>query len=240
MSPPSAVLLASLVLVAACSTASEQTANEAPAEARAGATELIDVSTVAPSIRTDIRYAGPDNFVGEPVDGYAAPKCLLSWEAATGLARVQADLEENGLSLLVFDCFRPQRAVDHFVRWAGDTTDLQTKAEYYPGVDKARLFEEGYIAERSGHSRASTVDLTVGRLAEDGSVRALDMGTPFDFFDPLSHTESPHVTPQQLANRLLLRAAMERRGFRNYASEWWHYTLRDEPFPEDYFDREIR
>jgi len=197
---------------------------------------LVDVRSVEPAIQADIRYATPDNFVGARIDGYEAAKCLLSAEAAEGLAEVQALLTERGLGLLVFDCYRPQRAVDHFVRWAADTTDLGTKAEYYPGVAKSRLFDEGYIAERSGHSRASTIDLTAGRLQEGGSVTPLDMGTPFDFFDPLSHTESPGVTADQLANRLLLRDAMEAGGFRNYTAEWWHYTLRDEPYPEDYFD----
>jgi D-alanyl-D-alanine dipeptidase len=200
------------------------------------AQDLVDVRSTDPSIETDIHYATASNFVGERIDGYEAAKCLLSAEAAAGLVTVQSVLRDQGFGLLVFDCYRPQRAVDHFVRWAADTTDLRTKAEYYPGVPKSRLFEEGYIAERSGHSRASTVDLTVGRVGENGSVAPLDMGTPFDFFDPLSHTESPGVTQEQLANRLFLRDAMEAGGFRNYAPEWWHYTLNDEPYPEDYFD----
>ncbi|MFQ5550851.1 MAG: M15 family metallopeptidase [Gemmatimonadales bacterium] len=202
--------------------------------------DLVDVRSIDPSIRADMRYAGPGNFVGDPVDGYEAPTCLLSAEAAAALARVQSDLADDGLSLLVFDCFRPQRAVDHFVRWAEDTADLRTKPEYYPNVDKSRLFDEGYIASRSGHSRASTIDLTLARVGEEGLAQALDMGTPFDFFDPLSHTESPDITPAQLANRLMLRDAMEAGGFRNYAAEWWHYTLRDEPYPDEYFDQEIR
>jgi len=201
---------------------------------------LVDVQTLEPSIQTDIRYAGPNNFVGTPVDAYEAPKCLLSGPAAQALARVQADLHDDGLTLLVFDCYRPQTAVDHFVRWAADTLDVRTKAEYYPDVAKSSLFEEGYIAERSGHSRASTVDLTIARVGANGTIEPLDMGTPFDFFDPLSHTESPDVTADQLANRLLLRAAMEAGGFRNYVNEWWHYTLVEEPYPDDYFDEPVR
>jgi len=229
-------LASMLILLAAtaCSSAADQAADAASSQPASA--DLVDITSVAASVRLDIRYAGPDNFVGEPVEGYAAPKCLLSSEAAAALDRVQADLAEQRLSLLVFDCFRPQRAVDHFVRWAEDTADLRTKAEYYPGVAKSRLFDEGYIAERSGHSRASTIDLTLATLAEDGTATPIDMGTPFDFFDPLSHTESPDITPDQLTNRLLLRGAMEAGGFRNYPSEWWHYTLRDEPYPDDYFD----
>ena len=205
--------------------------------------DLVDVRQLDASIRADMRYAGPSNFVGEPIDGYAAAKCLLSRAAAKALVEVQSVLRDDGLGLLVFDCYRPQRGVDHFVRWAKDTADVRTKAEYYPNVSKSRLFEEGYIASRSGHSRASTVDLTLVRASQNGSdgpVELPDMGTPFDFFDPNSHTESTDITPEQLSNRLRLRDAMQKGGFRNYAAEWWHYTLRDEPYPDEYFDRVIR
>ena len=202
--------------------------------------DFVDVRSLDPSIAADMRYAGSENFVGEPIDGYEAPKCLLSRAAAEVLVEVQSILRDDGFGLLVFDCYRPQRGVDHFVRWAKDTADLRTKAEYYPNVRKSRLFEDGYIASRSGHSRASTVDLTMVRRRPDDSVEALDMGTPFDFFDPRSHTESPDVTAEQQANRLRLRDAMEEGGFRNYSAEWWHYTMRDEPYPDEYFDRPIR
>lgn len=202
--------------------------------------DFVDVRSLDPSIAADMKYAGSENFVGEPIDGYEAPRCLLSRVAAEALVEVQSILRDDGFGLLVFDCYRPQRGVDHFVRWAKDTTDLRTKAEYYPNVRKSRLFEDGYIASRSGHSRASTVDLTMVRRRPDDSVEALDMGTPFDFFDPRSHTESPDVTAEQQANRLRLRDAMEEGGFRNYSAEWWHYTMRDEPYPDEYFDRPIR
>lgn len=202
--------------------------------------DFVDVRSLDPSIAADMKYAGSENFVGEPIDGYEAPRCLLSRVAAEALVEVQSILRDDGFGLLVFDCYRPQRSVDHFVRWAKDTTDLRTKAEYYPNVRKSRLFEDGYIASRSGHSRASTVDLTMVRRRPDDSVEALDMGTPFDFFDPRSHTESPDVTAEQQANRLRLRDAMEEGGFRNYSAEWWHYTMRDEPYPDEYFDRPIR
>jgi len=202
--------------------------------------DLIDVRELDASIGTDMRYARADNFVGQPVDGYETAKCLLSRPAAEALTRVQSNLKEDGFGLLVFDCYRPQRAVDHFVRWAADTANVRTKEEYYPDVQKSRLFDEGYIASRSGHSRASTVDLTLGHRRADGSVEPLDMGTPFDFFDPRSNTEAPDLAPDQLESRLRLRDAMEAGGFRNYAAEWWHYTLRDEPYPDEYFDLPIR
>ncbi|MGI9038501.1 MAG: M15 family metallopeptidase, partial [Gemmatimonadota bacterium] len=146
----------------------------------------------------------------------------------------------RGYGLRVYDCYRPQRAVDHFVRWARDTADRRTKAEYYPGVPKSALFADGYIAERSGHSRGSTVDLTMVEVHSDAESEPLDMGTPFDFFDPLSATDSPGVTPRQRADRALLREYMEAGGFRNYEAEWWHYTLVDEPWPERYLDVVIR
>lgn len=222
---------------------------DAPApDGTAAPADLVDVQDIEPSIRTDIRYAGSNNFVGAPVDGYEAAKCLLSRPAAEALARVQRRLTADGLGLLVYDCYRPQRAVDHFVRWAEDTADVSTKSEFYPDVEKSRLFEEGYIAERSGHSRGSTVDLTLVREpttgvdvdSGDAAAGPLDMGTPYDFFDPRSHTESSEVTEEQSTNRLRLRQSMEAEGFRNYEAEWWHYTLRAEPYPDSYFDTAIR
>lgn len=230
--------LAFLALLATtgCGAEAGDRPDEAPTPAGSGV-DLVDVREVEPSIRADIRYAASNNFVGAPVDGYEAARCLLSRPAAEALARIQRELAPEGLGLLVYDCYRPQRAVDHFVRWAADTTDVSTKAAFYPNVDKARLFDEGYIAERSGHSRGSTVDLT---LVRDDTAEPLDMGTPYDFFDPRSHTESPEITDAQLANRLRLRDAMEAGGFQNYTAEWWHYTLSDEPHPDDYFDLPIR
>jgi D-alanyl-D-alanine dipeptidase len=242
------VMLASLAPTA-CAPDGGERAEEAsaPGESTSGA-DLVDVRQLEPSVRAEIRYAGSHNFVGVPVDGYEAAKCLLSRPAAEALAGVQRELAADGLGLLVYDCYRPQRAVDHFVRWAADAADVSTRAEFYPNVDKSRLFEEGYIARRSGHSRGSTVDLTLvrepGTAAADGpsggAAEPLDMGTPYDFFDPRSHTESPEVAERQLANRLRLRDAMEAGGFQNYTAEWWHYTLRDEPYRDSYFDIPIR
>jgi D-alanyl-D-alanine dipeptidase len=201
---------------------------------------FVSLAEIAPTIEVTLRYAGSNNFVGAPVEGYERPTCLLTEPAARALARVQRDLAADGLGLRVFDCYRPERAVAHFARWARDLSDQRTKATYYPRVEKSALFDEGYIASRSGHSRGSTVDLTLVARRAEGGVAPLDMGTPFDLFDPRSHTESPEVPAGARVNRLRLRAAMERRGFRNYPLEWWHYTLEDEPYPDRSFDVPVR
>ena len=219
-------LAAVLALAAGCGTSPERTAEDDR--------RFVALGSEAPSIVRDLRYAGAGNFLGRPVDGYRAPRCLLTPVAAAALARVQRDLAPTGLGLVVFDCYRPQRAVDDFVRWAADP-DETTRTRYYPNVPKSELFAQGYIAERSSHSRGSTVDVGLLRRGARPS-ELVDMGTPFDFFDPRSHTASREVTESQRANRLRLRDAMERRGFRNYPKEWWHYTLADEPYPDDYFD----
>jgi zinc D-Ala-D-Ala dipeptidase len=193
---------------------------------------FVDAGTFVPSLVVDMRYAGSHNFVGRPIEGYQAPRCLLTQAAADALAGVARDLAARGLVLKVFDCYRPLRAVANFVRWAHDLKDQSTRAEFYPHVDKRMLFRDGYIASRSGHSRGSTIDLTLMR-ADDSE---LDMGTPFDFFSSKSWTGDSSVSAEQHANRMLLAAAMQHRGFRGYAKEWWHFTLRNEPFPNSYFD----
>ena len=212
----------------------------AAAEKPAGVPQaFVEVRTVAPDIVVDLRYFGRNNFLGRPVDGYTAPNCWLTQEAAERLAKVQADLRPFGLSLKVFDAYRPQAAVDHFVRWAKEPDDEGLKKRYYPSLPKQRLIPEGYIADRSGHSRGSTIDLTIVEIAGDARRQVgeeLDMGTPFDFFGAESHTENPNLTAQQKANRLLLKTLMERHGFVNYPKEWWHFTLKDEPFPKTYFN----
>lgn len=192
-----------------------------------------DITHDAADVITDIRYYSANNFVGARIDGYLAPRCLLTTEATAALAQVQVVLLKQGRSLKIFDCYRPQRAVDHFVRWANNLADQHTKAEYYPFVDKAELFARGYIAARSGHSRGSTVDLTIVEL--DGG-QELDMGTPFDFFDSRSHTDSPGITVEQRANRNQLRSLMEQYNFLSLPEEWWHFTLENEPYPDIYFN----
>ncbi|GGV68726.1 M15 family metallopeptidase [Streptomyces thermoviolaceus] len=219
--------------------------------------DFVALSSVDPTIVQEIRYFTPHNFVGERIDGYRQPLCILTRPAAEALHRAQQQLLRQGHSLKVYDCYRPQRAVDHFVRWAEDLDDRKMKDEFYPRVDKTRLFEDGYIAEKSGHSRGSTVDLTIVPLParptrpyvpgqplvpcyapqeerfEDNS---LDMGTGFDCFDTLAHTLDPRIQGQQRANRLLLKSTLEKLGFVNLAEEWWHYTYQPEPYPDTYFD----
>jgi D-alanyl-D-alanine dipeptidase len=197
---------------------------------------FVDVAAVVPGLVVDMRYAGSHNFVGRPIDGYEAPHCLLTRQAAAAIAEVAHDVATQGLVVKVFDCYRPVRAVMNFVRWARDSNDQIMKAEFYPNVDKRALFRDGYLASQSGHSRGSTADLTLA--TSDGT--ELDMGTHFDFFSPKSWTDDANVTPQQHANRMLLASAMRRHGFRGYDKEWWHFTLRGEPFPETYFDFPVR
>ncbi|MFT4198181.1 MAG: M15 family metallopeptidase [Pseudoxanthomonas sp.] len=200
---------------------------------------LVDVATLAPGLALDIRYAGSHNFVGRPIDGYQAGKCLLLAPAAQALAQVQADLRGQGLRLKLFDCYRPVRAVADFLRWAGDPSAQDNKAEFYPDLDKARIVPEGYVAAVSGHSRGATVDLTLQRCVH-GRCSDLDMGTGFDYFGTLANTDNARVAPAQRGNRQRLRAAMARRGFANYPKEWWHYTLTPEPSPGVQFDVPVR
>lgn len=184
----------------------------------------------------DVRYFSEDNFMGRRVDGYQDDIVLLTNEAAFALIDVQRSLREQGLGLKIFDGYRPQKAVDHFVRWAADPADTLTKSTYYPDLPKDRLFDLGYIARKSGHTRGSTVDLTVVDL---DSGQELDMGSHWDFFGEISHHDSPLVDAQATANRNLLRSVMLEHGFSPYANEWWHYTLAKEPFPDRYFDFDV-
>jgi D-alanyl-D-alanine dipeptidase len=217
----------------------------------------VRLSDVAPDVLQEIRYYGEHNFLGRPVTGYDAPECWLTEPAAQALAKVQAEVASQGYTLKAYDCYRPQRAVDDFVAWAQDPDDDTTRAEFYPRLEKDVLFPQGYILEKSGHSRGSTIDLTivpdgagvspewsvgdplvdctasVGKRFPDTSV---DMGTGFDCFDPKSATETTKITEEQQANRRVLVDAMTAAGFTNLPEEWWHYTLADEPYPDTYFD----
>ena len=195
-------------------------------------TGFVYVKDVIPSIVEDIRYAGDHNFVGRPVDGYAAPRAVLTAEAAKALRAAAEAFHAKGYTLLVYDGYRPQRAVNHFMRWAEDIADTAAKAEFYPDLDKAELFDRGYIARRSGHSRGSTVDLTL----LDSDNQPLDMGGEFDWFSPVSGHDYANLTDAQKANRLLLKNGMMDAGFLPYSEEWWHYRLKDEPYPDTYFD----
>ena len=202
---------------------------------------LVDASTVASGLVVEMRYLGSHKFVGRKIEGYEQPVCLLTRQAAAALAQVVRDLAPRGLALKVFDCYRPARAVAHFVRWARDLADVARKSEFYPAVDKRNLFRDGYIAARSGHSRGSTLDLTLLRRADgQGNAQELDMGTPFDFFSPHSWPSDRHVSAKAQSNRALLAQTMRQRGFVPYGKEWWHFTLRHEPFRHSYFDFPVR
>ncbi|MFB7372853.1 M15 family metallopeptidase [Streptomyces sp. NPDC056222] len=246
-------VLASAALLAATAAVPSAQARPEPKAPK----EFVALSSVDRTIIQEMRYTTVHNFVGEKVDGYRQPLCILTRPAAEALHRAQVKLLARGYSLKVYDCYRPQRAVDHFVRWAKDLQDEGMKKEFYPLVDKSRLFADGYIAEKSGHSRGSTVDLTIVKLPAaptrpyvpgeklvecyapqdrrfpDNSV---DMGTGFDCFDTLSHTDDPRIQGAQRANRQLLKGTLAEQGFVNLPEEWWHFTFKPEPFPSTFFD----
>ena len=202
---------------------------------------FVDASTVVPGLIVEMRYLTANNFVGVPIDGYQKPICYLTRPAAAALAAVARELEPRGLVIKAFDCYRPTRAVAHFVRWAHDLRDTKQKAEFYPDVDKSTLFRDGYIASRSGHSRGSTLDLTLARKSDGQKPhQELDMGTPYDFFSTKAWPSDRSVSEEAQSNRKLLADAMRRHGFSAYDKEWWHFTLKNEPFRDTYFDFPVR
>jgi len=209
--------------------------------AKTSATEIpddfVDVAEIVPGVLVEGRYAGYHNFVGEPIDGYEAERCLLTRPAAAALARVQDELKPFDFGLKIFDCYRPARAVAEFLRWAADAEDTRMKEAFYPGLDKPELFAKGYIAERSGHTRGSTVDLTLVTLPARIEVY---MGTGFDFFSERSWPNDPAQPVEARANRLMLASVMKLHGFEPHPYEWWHFTLADEPYPDTYFDFPVR
>ena len=190
------------------------------------------LSDVVPHIVQEIRYFSTFNFVGERVDGYEEPVALMTREAARALKSVSNEMMVKGYRLKVFDAYRPVTAVKHFILWAIEDEDVRMKPYFYPDIDKQDAFELGYIAKQSSHSRGSAIDLT---LLDMKTGREVDMGGPFDLFSEVSHPDYRGVTDEQYANRMLLRAAMERNGFEPYECEWWHFRLADEPFPDTYF-----
>jgi len=197
---------------------------------------FVYVDTIVPDVKVELRYYTTHNFVGGRIDGYIAPKCILTRQAAEALKKVQAELKPFGLGLKIYDAYRPQQASDHFLRWAANRSDVLMKSEFYPEVDKEDLFKEGYIANRSGHSRGSTVDLTLVPLDAKDQDDIIDMGSPFDFLGPKSWPDNLSVEPGQRAHRMLLQVLMKKHGFRPYAYEWWHFTLKKEPFLNTYFN----
>jgi D-alanyl-D-alanine dipeptidase len=205
----------------------------AAAQANPFPSGFVYLDQIIPDIILDLRYFSDNNFVGRTVDGYLAPRGILSQKSAEALKKIQEELRPFGLGLKIYDAYRPQRAVNHFIRWAQDLQDTKTQKAYYPMVKKEDLFRLGYIAEKSSHSRGSTVDLTIVNLSDK---KEIDMGSGYDWFGVESWPDNPAVTPDQRAHRLLLRTLMKKHGFNPYPQEWWHFTLKDEPFPETYFD----
>lgn len=198
---------------------------------------FVNVTDVVPDAILEIRYYSTYNFVGERIDGYLQPVALMTRQSADSLKAVSDELKAQGYHIKIWDAYRPQRAVDHFIRWAENVQDTAMKQIFYPMVDKSLLFEQGYIYARSSHSRGSTVDLT---LVDAATGKELDMGSPFDWFGIESHPDYVCPLPIQMENRLLLRNAMLRHGFAPLDSEWWHFTLANEPYPDTYFDFPVR
>ncbi len=198
---------------------------------------FVSVGEEIPDLLLEIRYYSAFNFIGERIDGYEEPVALMTREAAAALKKVSGAVTERGYRLKIYDAYRPQKAVDHFVRWAGDPADTRMKAFFYPETEKADVIPRGYIAEHSGHSRGSTVDLT---LFDMKTGRDVDMGGPFDYFGELSHPGFAGISPEQHENRMILRKAMIREGFRPLEEEWWHFTLEGEPYPDTYFTFPVR
>ena len=194
---------------------------------------FVYLSDIDKTIQKELRYLSDNNFIGKPIDGYHKNCIIVTKASADALTKVQKSLQKEGFSLKIFDAYRPQQAVNHFVRWAKVLDDTLMKKAYYPDVPKSELFKRGYIASRSGHSRGSTVDLTIVDIKTG---KELDMGSPFDFFGIKSHHLPKNITPEQQKNRLLLRNLMSKNNFRPYKNEWWHFTLRNEPFPKTYFN----
>ena len=242
----SAVVLVLGMMMCSCNSKPEQVVN-----ATDDSSQFVTLTDVVPDAILEIRYFGTYNFVGERIDGYLEPTALLTKQAADSLKAVSGDVMAQGYRLKIYDAYRPQKGVDHFVRWSKDVTDVRMKQYFYPDLDKSVLFDQEYIMEKSGHTRGSTVDLT---LFDMNTEKELDMGGTFDWFGPESHPDfcgNPEtgeftgdnsksakvrsITEQQFKNRMILRQAMLRHGFKALDSEWWHFTLKDEPFPDTYF-----
>ena len=195
--------------------------------------DFIDIKEYIPSIVIDLKYASNDNFTGHIVNGYESPKCLLTIEAARSLKYIQTILNKSGYSLKIYDAYRPQRSVNHFINWSKNLSDTINKRYYYPNLAKSILFKLGYIASKSSHSRGSTVDIT---LVDITSGKEVDMGSSYDFFGLESSHDYKNISIIQKNNRKLLLDIMTKNGFSSYSKEWWHYTFIDEPFPTTYFD----
>lgn len=195
--------------------------------------DFVLLTDVVPDAILEIRYYSTYNFVGDRIDGYEQPTALLTKEAAAALKNASDELKAKGYRLKIYDAYRPQKAVTHFMNWAKDIDDTRMKEYFYPELDKSVLFDQGYIAEKSGHSRGSTVDLTLFDMKTEKEV---DMGGTFDYFGELSHPDYKEgITEEQYNNRMILRDAMINNGFKPLVEEWWHFTLENEPYPDTYF-----
>ena len=195
--------------------------------------DFVYLDDIDNTIQVELRYFGTNNFIGQKIDGYKNNCLLVTKKTALALKEVQKILSIKGLSLKIYDGYRPQQAVDHFVRWAKEVNDTLMKKQYYPKVPKSELFKRGYIASKSGHTRGSTVDLTIVDLTTN---KELDMGSPYDFFGEASHPFYKDITKKQKDNRMYLREIMLLNGFVPYDNEWWHFTLTNEPYPKTYFN----
>ena len=213
------------------------TAERKPEMSSKNAWNFVSVGEAIPDVILEIRYYSTFNFVGRRVDGYEQPVALLTAEAASALKKASDEAVSRGYRLKIYDAYRPQQAVDHFMRWAEDLSDIRMKPYFYPEIDKSALIPGGYIAARSGHSRGSTVDLT---LFDMRTQRDLDMGSPFDFFGEVSHPDYRGITEEQYRNRILLRDIMVSCRFLPLEEEWWHFTLADEPWPDTCFTFPVR
>ena len=194
---------------------------------------FVVLADYVPGIIQEIRYHSTYNFIGDRIDGYEEPIALLTIEAARALKSVSNEFNVQGYRLKVFDAYRPVCAVKHFVLWGIEDQDLRMKPFFYPDLEKQELFNKGYIAKQSSHSRGSTVDLTLLNMTTG---REVDMGGPFDFFSELSHPDYRDITEEQYNNRMMLQQVMVRNGFEPIDCEWWHFTLKKEPYPETYFE----
>ena len=262
-------MLAAIFIICGMSIVScfSDTKKSAAVSATDDASQFVTITDVVPDVILEIRYFGTYNFVGTRIDGYEEPTALLTRQAADSLKAVSDDVKAQGYRLKIYDAYRPQKGVDHFVRWAEDLADTLMKPYFYPDLDKSVLFDQEYICAKSGHTRGSTLDLTLFDMATE---KELDMGGTFDWFGPESHPDfcgnpetgeyeaplsSPQLrgspdaktslpqsgevrrglSPEQFKNRMILRQAMLRHGFKPFDTEWWHFTLKDEPFPDTYF-----
>ena len=196
--------------------------------------DFAEISSVIDDAAFDIRYYSPNNFTGNKINGYKAPRAYLTKKALAALAKAADDLRQQGYRLLIWDSYRPQKAVDNFVKWINDENDPGDKS-FYPELEKSNLLAGNYIMAKSGHTRGSTVDLTI--IKKDGGF--VDMGGTFDLFSEVSHPDYENITDEQKRNRQILHDAMIKAGFKGIDSEWWHFTLKDEPYPDTYFDFDV-